>query len=246
MRLPKAQSRGISVLAVLVAIVILAAMGASSAVLVSNNQTSRMLQLYSDQSFATAQAGIEFALGKIYSGVNPCTSLNINFLGDNFMGDNITITRANNLVTVVGTRASSTTTLSVTDPIPPNSGQLLQVNTNNAQDAGNGAPPKKLLGVTFQLAPGCGGPVTITTMVVSWTPENDEEVVHIKIDNNNVYNGSGKESGETININDITINDANVHLINFIRWDDDIQDRLYTIVFNMSDGSNKTVTIDLQ
>lgn len=238
--------RGISVLGILIAVMILAAMGTAMTVWVSSNQSTRMLQLYSDQSFATAQAGVEFALGKIYGGVNPCTSLNINFLGDNFLGDNITITRANNRVTVVGTRASSTTTLSVTDPIPPNSGQLLQVNTTNAQDAGNGAPPKKLIGVTFQLAPGCGGPVTITTMVVSWNPEDDEEVVHIKIDNNNVYNGSGKESGETINIDDITINDANVHPINFIRWEDDIQDRLYTIRFNFADGSNKTVTIDLR
>lgn len=247
MHLPKTRSRGVSVLATLIAVVILAVMGASMTALVSTNQSSRLLQIYSDQSFATAQAGVEFALGKIYGGVNPCTSLNVNFLGDNFLGDNITINRANNLVTVVGTRGSSTTTLSVTDPIPPSAGQFLQVNTNNAQDAGNGAPPRKLIGVTMQLASGCGSAVTITSMVVTWAPDNVEEIVQIKIDNQNVFTARvGALSGQTIDITDVTINDANVHTVDFIRWQQDIQDRLYTIQFNFSDGSNKTVSVDLQ
>lgn len=237
---------GFSVLGILISIIVLAAMGSGMAVLVSSNQSTRTMQLYSDQSFATAQAGLEFALGKIYGGVNPCSSLNINFLGDNFLGDSITINRANDLVSVIGVKGTSTTTLNVTDPIPPSSGQLLQVNTQNAQDAGNGAPPKKLQGVTFQLLPGCGGPVTITTLVVSWSPNYGEGIRQIKFDGGNVYNDISVISGATIDIVDTTISDANIHTIDFIRWQEDIQDRLYTIVFNMSDGSSKTVTIDLQ
>jgi hypothetical protein len=213
--------------------------------MVSSNQSTRMMQLYSDQSFATAQAGVEFALAKIYGGANPCSSLNINFLGDSFLGDNITVARANNKVTVTGVRASSTTTLSVTDPIPPSDGQLIQVDTTNVQDSGNGGPPRKLIGIQFQLLPGCGQAVTITSLTISWAPNNVENILQIKFDGSNVYNSVGMPSGSTIDIVDQTIADANVHTIDFIRWDADIQDRLYTIQFNFSDGSNKIIQIDL-
>ena len=44
---------------------------------------------------------------------------------------------------------------------------------------------------------------------------------------------------------DETIVDASLHLIDFIRWDSEIQDRVYTIQFNFLDGSNKIIQIDL-
>ncbi len=237
--------RGISVLGILIAIMILAAMGTGIAVMVSTNQEARNQQHYSTQSFASAQAGLELALGLEYNNANPCDPFSRQLLGDSLLGNSIVINRTNNRIYVTGTKGSGSSSVSIVDPYPPNNAQLLTIDTSNAHDASNGAPPKKLIGITMQLAPGCGNPVTITTMVISWSPDNDEEVMQIKIDANNVFSGDdGKESGETINITDVTISDANVHPIDFIRWNNDIQNRLYTIRFNFADGSNKTVTVD--
>lgn len=238
---------GISVLGILIAMAVLAAMGTGMAVMVTTNQEVRSQQVYSAQSFASAQAGLELALGLEADNANPCDPFSRQLLGDSLLGNSITINRVNNRIYVTGTKGSGSSSVSIVDPYPPNSAQMLTIDTSNAKDASNGAPPKKLIGVTFQLAPGCGNPVTITSMVVSWSPEDDEEIMQIKFDGNNIYNtpgNDGKESGETINTSDVTISDANVHNMDFIRWDDDIQNRLYTLKFNFADGSNKTVTVD--
>lgn len=237
-------NRGISVLGILVAVTVLAAMGGAMAVLVATNQDTRIRQYYSDQSFATAQAGLEVALGLIYHGVNPCDPLNWNLQGDSLLGNSIVVTRANDRIYVTGTKGDATTELSIADPIPPSNGQLLQVDVTSAKDASNGAPPKKLIGITFQLLPGCGMAVTITSMTISWLPDNGEGVLQIKFDGNNVYNSVAVPSGGTIDITDQSIADANVHQVDFIRWDLDIQNRLYTIQFNFIDGSEKTITVD--
>ncbi|PIR21188.1 MAG: hypothetical protein COV45_00140 [Deltaproteobacteria bacterium CG11_big_fil_rev_8_21_14_0_20_47_16] len=228
---------------------ILAAMGGAMAVLVATNQETRNQQLYKDQSFASAQGGIEVVLGLIANGVNPCDPLSSNLLGDSFLGNSISVTRINNKIYVVGSKGGASTALSVTDPVPPSMGTLLTVDTSNAHDASNGAPPKKLIGITFQLQPGCGGPVTITSMIVTWSPNYDELIQQIKFDGGNVYSETGSggaPSGDTIDIVDTTIADASVHTIDFIRWNSDIQNRLYTIQFNFGDGSNKIFTIDTQ
>lgn len=245
-------NRGVSVLGIVIAVMILAAMGAGMGVLVSTNQDMRSQQYYSDQSFASAQAGLELVLGLEYNNVNPCDPIARNLLGDSLLGNSIAVNRANNRIYITGMKGSGATNLSIVDPHPPNNALILLIDTGNAKDASNGAPPKKLTGITFQLTPGCGGPVTITSMVVSWTPppggdDDDNKVQQIKFDGGNIYSATGsggKESGDLINTADVTIADASVHTMDFIRWKDDIQNRLYTIQFNFIDGSNKTVTVD--
>lgn len=239
--------RGISVLGILVAVMILAAMGGAMAVLVVGNQETRSHQLYMDQSFASAQAGLEVTLGLIAHGVNPCDPLSRNLEGDNLLGNSITVVRENSRIYVVGAKGDSTTAVSIVDPVPPAMGQLLQTDITAAKDSSNGAPPAKLIGITFQLMPGCGSPVTITSMLVSWSPNYGELVQQIKFDGSNVYSEGGSAgtlSGITIDTVDQYIADANVHMVDFIRWNGDIQNRLYTIQFNFADGSNKSVTVD--
>lgn len=232
---------------VLIAVFVLAAMGAVMAVLVSTNQETRTQQYYADQSFVSAQAGLELILGMEYNNANPCDPVARNLLGDNLLGNSISVNRTDNRIYVTGVKGAGTTNVSIVDPHPPNYALILLIDTGNAKDSSNGAPPKKLTGITFQLTPGCGGPVTIVSMVISWSPDYDEEVQQIKFDGGNIYNhegNGGAESGELINTTDVTISDASVHNMDFIRWDEDIFNRLYTIKFNFSDGSDKTVTVD--
>lgn len=237
-------SKGMSLLGALVAMLVLAAMGASMATLVATNQVTRSLQYTADQSFSSAQSALEVVLGYIHSGANPCSYVDRDF---DFAGSDINVNRANGRIYVTADNGGSNTAVSIVDPDPSNAGDTLLIDTGSAQDASNGAPPKKLIGVILQLDPGCGTAVTLTSMVVTWTPEYGEDVEQIKLDNLNIYNSSeGAESGELIDVTDTTINDAGEHPINFIRWGDTIQNRLYTIQFNFSDGSNKVVTVDTQ
>lgn len=239
--------RGLAVLDVLIAVLVLAAMGAVMTVLVSTNQDLRTHQLYADQAFASAQAGMEVTLGWIYNNGNPCASLDRNLSGDTLAGNSIVVDRSNNRIYVTGTKGDSSTSVSIVDPSPLTGGTTLLVDTSQAKDASNGAPPKKLIGVTFQLAPGCGTPVTIVSMVITWSPNYGEKVQQIKLDDGNIYSSGGNHgvaSGVLIDTTDVTIADASVHTMDFIRWDEEIQNRLYTIQFNYADGSNKIVTVD--
>lgn len=240
-------SRGVTVLSAIVAVLILAAMGGAMAIMVATNQETRSYQYYADQSFASAQAGLELILGSIYWGANPCDSMNRNLNGDNPAGNNVITNRANNRIYVTGTKGASTTVVSVVDPSPPTNDTILVIDASQAEDASNGGLPMMLTGITLQLIPGCGGSVTITSLVISWVRDNGEMVQQIQIDGTDVYSvgyWDGKLSGETIDIRDVTIADANLHMVDFIRWNTEIQNRLYTIQFNFADGSSKTVTVD--
>lgn len=241
------KSRGISVLGALVAVFVLAAMGGVMAVMVATNQETRLHQIYVDQSFASAQAGLEVVLALNYNGDSPCASKSRNLLGDSLVGNSITVVRANNRIYVTGAEGDSNTAVSIVDPIPPTSGAMLEIDTTNAKDSSNGAPPKKLIDIMFNLLPGCGNPVTITSLTVSWTPDNGEKVQQVKLDNNVVFNMGGQNgilSGGVVDIDDVTVADASQHVLDFIRWNESIQNRLYTIQFNYADGSNAVVTVD--
>lgn len=236
-----------SVLGALVAVLVLAAMGGVMAVMVASNQETRLYQMYADQSFASAQAGLEVVLGLNYNGDSPCASKDRNLLGDSLVGNSITVTRANNRIYVTGTESGAVTSVSITDPIPPSNGAMLEIDTSNAKDASNGAAPHKLIDIFFSLLPGCGNPVTITSLQITWDPNNGEKIKQIKFDGNNVYSVGGQGgtlSGEVTDITDQTVADASQHTIDFIRWGENIQNRLYTIQFNYADGSNAVATVD--
>lgn len=233
-------SKGVSALGAIVAILVLAAMGAAMATLVATNQATRSLQITADQSFASAQSALEVILGYIHNAVNPCSFIDRDF---DFAGSDIEVTRIDGRIYVTATTGDSSTAVSVVDPLPPAQDTQLLIDTSNATDASNGAPPRKLIDITFMLDPGCGNAVTITSLVISWDPDLGEAVNQIKFDGSNV-GGDGEVSGTTADITDQYIADAGVHLIDFIRWDAEIQNRLYTIQFNFIDGTSKSVTVD--
>lgn len=268
-------SKGTSLLGAIVTILVLAAMGSTMAAMVATNQEVRAHQYTADQAFASTQAGLEVALGLIHNNVSPCASISRNLMGDSSAANSVVVSRTNNKIYVTGSKSDSSTAMSIVDPSPPVQGGMLEVNTTAALDPSNGAPPKKLVGVTFQLGGGCGS-TTITSMTNSWTDASHddcedehgehhghdddhhghddecgeggaERVDQIRLDGVNLYTAAtnhGKLSGETADTDDVTISDAGTHTLDFIRWDSDIQDRLYTIKLNFSDGSHKTFTVD--
>lgn len=103
-----------SALGTLVAITVLASLGAGVAVMTATNQVTRNQVLYMEQSFYSSHAAFEFALRQIYQGGNPNPIPTRQFKGTTF-----SITRAGGEVRVVTTFGSANTSMAITDPIPP-------------------------------------------------------------------------------------------------------------------------------
>lgn len=225
---------GFTVLGILIAIGILSAMGAGMAVLMATNQSTRTQQLYTDQAFYNSQAGIEYALGQILTGGSSDTSFTRNFLGET-----ITLNRVSGQIQVATTRGVAQASYSITDPSPPSSAACLSVDQSSKSLSGS-----SLLGLVLSRDVSCSGSLTITDMVVSWDPDLEEKLRTIQIDSSNVYSsGSGQASGSTFDITDVTINDSSDHPLNTLTWNTTITNHDFTITFNLSDGTQKTVEV---
>ena len=227
--------KGFTVLGVVIAVGILAAMGAGMATLVATNQSTRTQQLNTDQSFYSMHAGLEFALGQIVNNGDQNTSITRQFLGDN-----ITVTRSGSNINVTGVKGTGSAAYKITDPSPPAQSNCLTVNTASAA-----VSTTDLTGIVLSRSGSCSQAITIITMTVSWQPNNSENLRTIRIDGSDVYsNVTGQGSGTTFDITDKVINDALSHPINYLRWNTDVTNHNFTLVFKMSDGSQKTVTVN--
>lgn len=227
--------RGFTVLGVVIAVGILAAMGAGMAVLVATNQSTRTQQLYIDQSFYSTHAGLEFALGQIVNNGEQSVSITRQLLSDT-----ITVTRTGSNINVTGVKGTGSASYRITDPSPPSQSNCLTVNTASAA-----VSTTDLTGIVLSRSGSCSQAITIATMTVSWQPNNSENLRTIRIDGSDVYSDvTGQGSGTTFNITDVTINDALSHPMNFLRWSADVTNHNFTLTFNMSDGSQRTSTVN--
>ncbi len=233
--------RGFAALSVLLAISVLAAMAASLLVQVAANQWTRTQQLQMDQAFYSAHAAMEFSMGQILLGGDPCVIPTRYFEGNAF-----TINRTTGLggkIQVTTTRGSATNSFSINDPNPLTQATSLNVNTSNAHING---PSVQVLGVSFTLPnTSCIGSSTVTSMTLSWTPDHGYKILIISIDGSQVYNSqTGLHSGSTFSFssNVLLTNNGSTHTLDYITWDHLGSSETITIVFNMSDGSSSSVT----
>ena len=229
--------KGVTVVAALIAVFLMGALGAAVAYFVASNQQTRVQQVTSDQAFYNAHAGIDFALGQILTGGSGALTFT-----RNFSGETISITRASGLITVSTTEQSAAATDSINDPNPVSEATCLQVDTSGKAISGNDL----LVGLVLSRNPSCTATLLITGMQISWQPDNGEKANRIRIDGNAVYNNPAQTSGSTFDFgsNDFTISDNNNHNLTDIRWNSDVTHHNFTLVFLMNDGTTKTVTVD--
>ncbi|MFH1356585.1 MAG: hypothetical protein ABII18_05570, partial [bacterium] len=140
-------NKGVNVLAALIAILILAAMGAGMAYFIASNQQTRIQQVTSDQAFNGVQAGLEFVLGQILEEAWPGAAIT-----RHFSGNEISITRSGGIVTVTSTGNTATDTYSIDDPTPPTV-DCLDVDTTGATVGGGGN--KQLQNITITRSASC-------------------------------------------------------------------------------------------
>ncbi|MFH1874373.1 MAG: hypothetical protein ABH859_04215 [Pseudomonadota bacterium] len=234
-------NKGVTIVAALIAVFLLATLGAGVSYFIASNQATRIQQITGDQSFYTVQAGMEFALGQILEDDNNDTSIT-----RHFSGETLSINRSGGNIIISASEGNAQSEHSITDPDPPTA-DCLQVDTSSAAFSGN----NRLVGITLSRDAICDQAITITSMSgTTWEPDSGEGMNRIRIGGNpNEYDGAAVGSGGVWDFgsNDYVINNSSVHNLTELRWDTDITNHNFQLHFNYSyDGSDysKVVPVD--
>ena len=233
------KQKGFTVLGIVIALVILAIMASKIGSFVAANQSTRTQTLNSIQTFYSNHAAIEFSLRQILQAGNPDTIPSRDFSEEPF-----DITRSLGKILVTTQKGSAKSSFNIIDPNPVTQASCLTVETSGAFIGGGG--DKELHGLTFQKNGNCSNNITLISMTVSWQPDGGEKLKRIQIDSVNVYDdASGRVSGEFFDITDVPIQDSNSHTISLLRWNNEMEEQIFTLIFHMNDGSQKTEVVDL-
>ncbi|HLD44381.1 MAG TPA: hypothetical protein VJC18_03005, partial [bacterium] len=229
-----------NVTAAIIAIMLLAILGAGMAYLVAANQQTRIQQVTSDQSFYSVQAGLEFALGQILEDGWAGTDITCHF-----SGEVVTIARAGGTITVSATEKDAMSTHSIDDPSPPAPLECLDVNTGSAYISSS----VYLMGITINRNAACPLPLTITDMTgTTWSPNLGELIRTIRIDATNRFSAPPTGSGGTFDFgaSDVLINNFALHALDYIYWNANVVNHNFQLHFAYTyDGSPYSKVVDV-
>jgi len=240
-----ARHRGFAIFGAILAVGILASFGSALTIQSATNHATTTAQIHTDQSYYSSHAAFEITKRNALVGSNDCT-----IPERQFKGASLVIGRNAGLISVTATEGKAQHSFSSTDPNPPAAGgACLVVDISNASYSSN---QKKLLGVVLKKASNCcgGSPITVESIQISFTPDNGAKIKDIQIEaGQKEYLDPQEEngSGYVFNLdNTYTIPDLADHALDYIRSTTNIgDDSVFTLKFNLSGGSSKSVTIDL-
>lgn len=222
--------RGSAVLMAVMSLLLLGGIGATTVSVVSQHEESRASGLAAEQSFALAQAGIEYAKNRIDVGAIPAVQ--------NFpMGEGtFTVATSPNSGTISSTGMVGTTqkTLTLTSNFGKN---CIDLDVTNAQSAG-----PNLTGI--KLVKNCLTYATATHWTIAWAPNLGEKTDLLQVLGNQLYtlynNPQGYASGVQIDAADYIVNNANTP-VNKVQFMANLTPgKTYTMTLHFSDGSAVT------
>ncbi|MFH1654318.1 MAG: hypothetical protein ABIE74_09750 [Pseudomonadota bacterium] len=228
---------GFAVIAAIIAVFVLGALGLGIAYFSSYNQQLRIQQVTGDQAFYSSQFGMEFALGQIITDGWSGSSVS-----REFSGETVNITRTAGKINVSSAEQNARSLVEINDPNPP-SGDCLNVDTTGA-----GISNRELEGLTLSRDASCSLPLTITAMSgTTWEPDLGEGLVRVRIAGNPTEFSGSAASGGSVNFsNNYTINDFAAHNITDIRWSTNMSDHNFTLHFHYTyDGSDYEKVVDV-
>lgn len=226
-------NKGISTIAAALTLLILAAMGAVLTYLVAAGSVGRMNHVSQAQALYVTQAGIEYAVKKVYEQQSEI----VDPPGLSFANGSFTVSRSGRTLTVTGTVGEAIRVHSVDSPTQAD---CTLIDTSNVGSSHNG---KRVTQVNFRKI--CLTQTTIDKMQLNWVADAGEKLKEIKIESLTVYsNPLGVPSGSLIEITDYVLNNPNNNVINWFEFDSDMEDKTITLSFIMGDASVKTVTFD--
>ncbi|MBI2342514.1 MAG: hypothetical protein HYU98_07270, partial [Deltaproteobacteria bacterium] len=225
---------GVTVIAALVAVFFIGAVGAGMAYFVASNQQTRIQQVTRDQALYSNMAGMEFALRQIMVSGSQATSIT-----RKFVGETITITRSSGAINVSTAKKDAFSSHSITDTNPPNLANCLVINTAAAAVTDQNPGDKhRLTGITLSRDASCTDALTINSMsTTTWAPDNGELLNAIEIAGSPTeFSGPAAGSGGTFDFgsNDYAINDAATHNLTYVQWNSDMSGHNFHLVFNFT------------
>lgn len=223
----KTFTEGISSLAASFILFTLLALGMVMTYLLSTGQEGRANQVLSTKAFYVTQAGIEYAIKKVYDGESEIVASP----GLNFGPGSFTVGRSGRTLTITGTVGQAVQTYAVDSPTEADC-TALDVTNLNLHDH-----DREVSGITFRKI--CLTQLTIDRMSFGWQPDDGEHLERIRIENSTIYdNPSGVVSGTVIDVADYTTTSNGNQVINDIEWNADMEDKAVTMTFIMGDGSS--------
>lgn len=237
------KNRGVTVIAAILAVLLLGTMGAGVAYFVASNQQLRIQQVTSDQAFYSAQAGLEYGLAQIFKEGAQSPSFSFNF-----SGETVTVLRDSGKMISSASEKDARATHSITDPFPVSG--CFDVAIGGGYISGGGY---RLAHIDLQKSTCCPGEIVITSMTgTTWAPNNNEKLSAIRFAGApDEFAGPPDYSGGVFDFgsNDYVINDNNVHHLTDIQWDSIISNHSFQLHFNFtyagSGNYTKIAEIDL-
>jgi len=226
-----ADIRGLSTLAALLVLLGLAAMGLVMTYLVATGEQSRAQNLLSTQAFYVTQAGIEYAIKRVYDGQSEVVTPP----GITFGRGSFTVSRNSRTLIVVGTVGDAVRQHQIDSPTEADC-TALDVSNIEVKDH-----DQTISRIHFRKI--CLTQISIRQMRFSWVPDGGERLQRIRIESETLYdNPAGALSGTTLDVIDYTVTGGGNKVINEIQWDSSIEDTVMTMTLMLGDGTSKIVS----
>lgn len=225
------KTNGVSAIAALLTLMSLAAMGVVISYLAAAGAESRANHLLSTKAFYTAQAGIEYAVKKIYEGETEIVPLP----GKAFGPGTFTVSRTGKTLTVMAAVGNTIRTHKVDSPTHAD---CTVIDTSNSSLNGSG---EKIQQTYFRKI--CLTQIVVDKMQFDWVTDNEERLEKIQIQSVTAYdNPAGAPSGTLLDIADFTAITGGNNVINSIDFDSDVEGKMMTMTWTFGDTSTKSVT----
>lgn len=228
-------NKGVSSIAAVLTLLILAALGGVLTYLVAAGSVGRMHHVSGLQALYVTQAGIEWAVKRVYDQQNEI----VGPPGIAFAGGNFTVERDGRTLTITGTVGDAVRVHSVDSPTEAD---CTDIDTSHVN---LGANDTRIQQVQFSKI--CLATTTIVQWQLSWVPDNGERLTEIRVENSTLYtNPAGAPSGTLLETVDYTLTNPNTNVVNRIDFDSNMEDKEVTLSFIMADNSVKTVTFETE
>lgn len=234
--------RGLSIIAAMLAVLFLAALGVGIAYFTASNQQARIQQVTSEQAFYSVHAGLEYGLAKVLKENSTDTLFAVKFAGEP-----VAIVRSEGKMTVTATKHGARAIHSIDDPAGGGESICFIVSTVNAKLSN-----KQLRDIEIRKGGNCPGVIAIYAITLSWNPDSGEKVTHVQFGGDVLEYSSPpappKGSGSTFDFSDkpYIIGDFAKHNFNYIKWDKNMHNRNFNIVFHYTyDGKKYSTSVHL-
>lgn len=226
---------GFTSLAAVGMVLVLAVMGAGVVALVSTSQRAELQQVDYEQATFVAQAGLEYAMKRLYEGRSPVTG-NVSFGPGAFR-----ISQQGNLLTVQGRVRESGVARSVTQPTQAD---CLKVDTSESHTHHRGSELRRIY-----LTKDCLESIVLDKMILRWEPDLGESYDQVRVDslpNTQLYDAPPRvRSGDLAELLDSPMRRNQRYRMREVRFPSDMRGKSYHLTFFLGDGSRKEVPFTL-